>query len=190
MNTPAHAILSLLVLSREDRPENNVPILVGALLPDAPIVAFYAYQKLWQGQPEEWIWSQGYFEPAWQAFFDLPNSLPLILLGLGIAAAFRSPWLVMLPASMALHVAGDLPLHHDDGHRHFFPLSDWRFESPVSYWDPSHYGQFFAPLESVLVIVGGLILFRRYESRPAKGLIGAIIALYGLQWIYAVVVWL
>ena len=54
---------------------------------------------------------------------------------------------------MALHVPEDLFLHHDDGHRHFYPLSQWRYSSPVSYWDPNHYGKIVAPLEALAVVL-------------------------------------
>ncbi len=190
MNTPAHVVASLLILGDRDRPETGLPLVVGALLPDAPIVAFYAYQKLWRGMPEAWIWSEGYYLPQWQAFFDVFNSLPLILAGLLAARAAGSVLLAAGFASMGVHVLGDLPLHHDDAHRHLFPFSDWRFESPVSYWDPAHHGGIVAAFEALLVIAGGLFLFRRYRTLGARLLIAATIALYVVYWGYVVTVWL
>ena len=55
---------------------------------------------------------------------------PLIILGVLLAYYYGINWLIALFASMALHCFKDLPLHNDDAHRHFFPLSDWRFKQP------------------------------------------------------------
>ena len=41
--------------------------------------------------------------------------------------------------------------HRDDSHRHPYPLSDWRFISPLSYWDPVHHGQWLGLAEASLV---------------------------------------
>ena len=41
MNTPAHVVLNLLVLSPRDRPRLFTPVTLGAVLPDAPMFAFY-----------------------------------------------------------------------------------------------------------------------------------------------------
>lgn len=190
MNTPAHAIVSLLILGNKQHPETSPALVIGALLPDAPIVVFYAFQKLWRGMDEQWIWSEGYYLPAWQAFFDVPNSLPLILIGLLAARAFGSIWLTAFFASMVVHVLGDLPLHHDDGHRHLFPFSDWRFDSPVSYWDPAHHGQIVAPIEALLVIAGGLLLMRRYQAKGLRLMIVGTASLYVAYWAYVVAVWM
>lgn len=190
MNTPAHAVASLLILGDEERPETGLPLVIGALLPDLPIVVFYAYQKLWRGMPEDWIWSQGYRLSSWQAFFDVFNSLPLILIGLLAARALGSIRLTAFFASMGIHVLGDLPLHHDDAHRHLFPVSDWRFESPVSYWDPAHYGLFVAPFEALLVFAGGLFLIRRHSARRMRLSIAGLIGFYAVYWGYVVIVWL
>ena len=65
---------------------------------------------------------------------------------------------------MTLHAVCDLLLHHDDAHLHFFLLSDWRFRSPVSYWDPNHFGEIVASLEGLVVMVGCIILFRSASS--------------------------
>ena len=66
-----------------------------------------------------------------RVFFDCFNSLPFIGMGFLVALRVKSRAGQLVCLSMLLHVFGDLPLHHDDGHRHFFPFSDWRFESPV-----------------------------------------------------------
>lgn len=191
MNTPAHATLNLLLLGRKNRPETAVPIVLGAVLPDVPMMVFYAYEKLIQNTPEQVIWSERYHQPGWQALFDVFNSLPLIMLGMLLAyklGASRWTWFF---ASMALHVFGDLPLHHGpDAHRHFFPLSCWRFYSPVSYWHPDHYGGIVSAIEAALVFIGSVFLMRRYESRRLRVLVASIAVFYALYWGYVIVVWM
>ena len=90
MNTPAHAVLNLLVLGRRERPELLSPIALGALTPDLPMVWFYFREKVLCGTPEVVIWSESYFAPGWQRLFDLFNSLPLIALGAAVAWALKA----------------------------------------------------------------------------------------------------
>src|SRR5918996_1226720 len=93
MNTPAHAMLNLALLGRRDRPERALPILLGSVLPDVPIFLFYVWVRLVQGMPDARIWTEIYFQPGWQALFDLFHSLPLILIGLAVAGRTGSrPW--------------------------------------------------------------------------------------------------
>ncbi len=188
MNTPAHAVASLLLLGRRSRPELTGPITLGAVLPDAPMFAFYLFEKL-AGTPERVIWGASYHEPSWQAFFDVFNSLPLAALGLLVAWRRGSPRALALFASVAVHCLLDLPLHREDGHRHFFPLSDWRFVSPVSYWDPDHHGRVFAVLEMLGTVVGCAVLARRFGTPLARALLGGIVALYAAYVGYALLVW-
>ncbi len=174
MNTPAHLVLNALVLGHGPRQTHWRPILLGALLPDLPMFGFYLYQRVIAGADERLIWSSLYFEPAWQAFFDVFNSLPLIALGMLAAWRLRStPWLLFF-ASMLLHCLLDLPLHREDAHGHFFPLSSWRFMSPVSYWDPKHHGLLFAGVEVLLTTAGAFVLWRR--SPRAWRVIGVVSA--------------
>ena len=72
-------------------------------------------------------------------FFDVFNSVPFMVVGLSISYYRKSKLALLFFSSMLLHVLGDIFLHHDDAHGHFFPLSNWRFMSPVSYWDPNHH---------------------------------------------------
>jgi hypothetical protein len=164
VNTPAHIVLNAFAVGRGRFAPHAWPIALGALLPDAPMFAFYAYQRGWLATPERVIWSQTYFAPDWQQLFDAFNSLPLIALAALIAwRARRDAWLACL-ASMALHSAADLLLHHEDAHGHLWPLSAWRFRSPVSYWDPAHHGDAFMAFELAALVVASVALWRRGGS--------------------------
>ena len=80
-------------------------------------------------------------------------------------------------------------IHHDDAHAHFRPISDWRFESPISYWDSEHYGNVFGALEMLFVLGGsGLLVFR--SGIRAWRIVGALTLLSCALFIgYAVMVW-
>ena len=188
MNTPAHAILNLVLLGRRERRHRVGPILAGAVLPDLPIFGFYLWQRLAMGLPEAQIWREVYFRESWQNLFDLFNSVPLVGTGLLVALASRSPRATFFFSSMLLHFAFDFPFHHDDAHRHFYPLSHFRFESPLSYWDPHHYGHWVALTELGAVLLGSLFLWRRFESRWARTLLAFLSFLYvgGYALVYGV----
>lgn len=189
MNTPAHIVINLLCLGREDHQTIITPVVVGAILPDAPMFVFYFVEKLIKQTPESVIWREAYYDRGWQNFIDLFNSLPLILLALGFSIYGGSKIGMLLCCSMVLHIVGDLPLHHDDAHRHFFPFSDWRFISPISYWDPRHYGLLVTKIEILSVVASSIFLAVGYESWWSKGLLGVVAMGYGAYFIYALLVW-
>ncbi len=189
MNTPAHAVLNLLVLGGGRRHILWLPIFLGSLLPDVPTLLFYFWQRVILREPESYIWSHLYFQPNWQTFFDIFNSFPLVVAGLVVAYWMRSPWLQVFFLSIGLHCMTDFLLHHDDAHRHFLPLSYWRLLSPVSYWDPRYYGQYVSWAEMALVLVGLVALFRRYKSRAARALAGVTLVTYLCYLVYALTVW-
>ncbi len=159
------------------------------MLPDLPMMIFYFVEKVIRGTAEAAIWGQVYHRDSWQAFFDVFNSLPLIGIGWLVSLWARTRLGALVFASMALHVAFDFPVHREDAHRHFFPLSDWRFTSPVSYWDPNHYGDIFAPVEALAVVVGCVVLFRGYEARAGKAVVGLIGGSYLAYLGYVLLVW-
>ncbi|MFT6158803.1 MAG: hypothetical protein ACJATT_001533 [Myxococcota bacterium] len=189
MNTQTHAIFNLAVLGTARRPELILPILVGGVLPDICMFGFYAVQKI-LGTPEATIWGLSYFQPRWQAFFNAFNSFPLITALLLVAVVANWPRVTALLASMELHCLGDIFLHHDDGHGHFWPLSSWHFESPVSYWDPEHYGLFWIPIELVLYAGCLAVLWRRHPSRRARVGVGLAAAIPPMFITFVLTVWL
>lgn len=181
MNTPAHALIAVASLAGGKRRPLARYALVGAVLPDLPMFGFYLWQRGVVGLPEAQIWGEAYFRANWQLLFDCFNSLPAAVLGLALASCanprVRSA-AQMFFGAVILHIALDFPLHHDDAHRHFLPLSRWRFESPVSYWDPAHAGALGAAIEVACVLGSLAILWRRFEGRFVRA---TLIGLSGLS---------
>ncbi len=179
MNTPAHIAASLLTWRNQPGPWTAAAVTFGAVLPDATMFVFYGYQKA-IGSTEADIWNTLYFQDHWQLTFDLFNSVP-IFLAIAVVAYFLKWRLVMLVAASALlHCLCDLPLHNDDAHRHFLPFTDWRFASPVSYWDPNHYGLIFMWIELLFAIGACIYVVRTSRQPPMRYVAWFILGTYNL----------
>ena len=188
MNTPSHLIFNLAILGRKESHKYQQAILLGVFLPDAPVILFYCYQKFIHPIPEQQIWTHHYYFEPWQNAFDGVNSLPFIAVAWSIAWKMHSRIGQLFFLSMLLHIFGVFPLHHNDGHRHFFPFSDWRFASPVSYWDPMHFGHIMSALEILAVFIAGSIIFRHSSLLTTK-VVGFIGVAYAMYFFYAVWIW-
>jgi hypothetical protein len=176
LNTPSHVLVNCAVL--RDRAAGSLWLVVGgAALPDAPIFAFYLYEKL-LGVSERQIWGTDYFVSGFQPVIDALHSFPLIAAALGVSFLLRSHGLRAFSASLLLHAAIDFLVHHEDAHRQLFPFSDYRFLSPVSYWDPRHYGAWGAGLELLCATAALTALVRGHRGPRARA---AWIALWALD---------
>jgi membrane-bound metal-dependent hydrolase YbcI (DUF457 family) len=189
MNTPAHAIVNLLLFSKQRRERHTLAIVAGALIPDAPMLVFYLQARL-GGLSEHAIWRQAYFDPGWQAVFDTFHSFPLLALAWFAAWRARMNSLAVFFASMFLHSCFDFPFHHNDTHRHFFPFSDWRFHSPVSYWNPAYHGRVMSMIELFVVVAGGAWLLRTAEGRKLRLCVSCILLLYLAYRGFASLMWM
>jgi len=58
-----------------------------------------------------------------------------------------------------------LPVHAEDAYRHFWPLTDWRFFSPLSYWDVNHHARWVGTVEVILAIGCIAWLWRKHPAR-------------------------
>jgi hypothetical protein len=168
MNTQSHAIINVALLGRKEKPHLHRYALIGAVLPDFPMFIFWGVETFLFKHSQEQIWGERYFLPQWQNVFDTFNAIPFILIGLGIGYWLKSDLVILCCMSMLLHIVGDFFLHHDDGHRHFFPLLQFTFHSPVSYWDPRHYGGIVSIVEILVTIGASVYLFPRLQSRVMR----------------------
>ena len=183
MNTPSHYIINLAFLSQTIAPKQNVAITLGAILPDVPIFLFYFIAKYIYKLPPAKIWSEAYYEPVNQNIVALFHSIPLALIGLVICFYFDWQFGSVLFVSMIAHSLLDLPVHHDDAHRHFFPLSNYRFISPFSYWDINHFAKYVAGVELSLVLVASPFVMSCLKFPLTKGLIIIIDLFYVFSYV-------
>ena len=182
----------------------HIAVIVGALLPDLSLFVMFGYAKL-TGVPNAIIWSEMYYADFWQWLGAISNSIP-VYLALSILSTLNLRSTVSsqtqkdaVPTSLGLdkknvltytvlaislaalaHCLTDLPLHHDDGHPHFWPISNWIYSSPVSYWDVRHHAAFWVPIECLVGLFLVVVLWRRNPKRWIKGLLALAAASYAL----------
>lgn len=67
--------------------------------------------------------------------------------------------------SMMIHAIIDFPVHAEDSHAEFRPFTSWTFNSPISYWDPKHYGNITGPIFSLsdLLITFWVYRYKRID---------------------------
>lgn len=185
MNTPAHLVVGLAAFGKPDRPRVTGAALAGSILPDLSLYLMAGWALLVAGIPPRVVFGELYYSDRWQAVFAVDNSLVLWGAGLAAALALRSAPGIALAGAGTLHLALDFLLHHDDARRHFWPLSDWVFASPVSYWDRAHYGNIVGPAEMLLVLGLCLYLLTRFRSLAMRALIVGLAVLElapGIVW--------
>ena len=186
MNTPAHLLLGAAVMARGGERKLIWAAMAGALLPDLSLYLMAGVSLTLLNIPAQRVFNELYFSDAWQTVFAIDNSFVLWGLLLALALWRRSDWGIALTGAALLHLALDFPLHHDDGRPHFWPLTSWVFESPVSYWDRSHGAGWIAPIEAALASSAAIWLWIR---RPGW-IVSAIILVLLIAEIRTVRTWL
>ncbi|WP_299611727.1 cobalamin biosynthesis protein CobQ [uncultured Tateyamaria sp.] len=181
MNTPAHLLLGAAVFGRPAESRIVAAAFAGALMPDLSLYVMAGISLFLLGIPPQVVFNDLYFSDSWQTVFAIDNSFVVWGLLCAVAVWSRAPWAIALTGAALLHLCLDFPLHHDDGRPHFWPLSWWVFESPVSYWDRGHGAAWIAPVEAFLATVAAIVLWRRRVPVWAIGL--TIVLVLGEFWI-------
>ena len=65
----------------------------------------------------------------------------------------------------ATHVATDALTHGSDARPLLWPISDWRFESPISYRERDHHALPVTIAEHALILASVLELFAKYKNQ-------------------------
>ncbi len=161
------------------RPVAIKSFLLGSVLPDLPLILLtiggIVYGRLSaMGDRDLFrtMFDVWYFQnPFWIAFTSLWHA-PLMILAQGLLgfALLRRGHRLGLPLiwfalGAGMHSIADILTHVDDGPVVFFPFNwTYRFASPVSYWDPRHYGREFSTFEHVLDLA--IIVFLLWQYAP------------------------
>ncbi len=174
MNTPAHLIFGMAVFARAGRPKVTAAALTGALIPDLSLYLMAIWHLQILGTSPDVVFGRLYFSDAWQSIFRVDNSMILWGIALTVGMMFRLPVTIALCGAAMLHLIGDFLLHHDDGRAHFWPISNWIFQSPVSYWDPRHFGTIVGAAEVGASILCCAVLWLRFKGVGMRILIGLL----------------
>lgn len=150
MNTPAHLLIGWAAFGRKHSERLAIAALIGALMPDLSLYVMAGTSLFLLEIPPSVVFGELYFSGAWQTVFAIDNSFIVWGVLFALAVAFKRDWGIALCGAALLHLALDFPLHHDDGRAHFWPVSNWIFESPVSYWDHRHHAAIVGPMELAL----------------------------------------
>ncbi|MEM6940197.1 MAG: cobalamin biosynthesis protein CobQ [Pseudomonadota bacterium] len=187
MNTPAHLLLGAAAFSGRHADRRLIWAgMIGGLLPDVSLYVLAGVSLLVLRIPPQVVFDELYFSDLWQSIFAIDNSFFVWGLLCALSLWRRIDWAVALTAAALLHLALDFPLHHDDGRPHFWPLSAWVFESPVSYWDRGHYAMYVAPVETLLSAACALWL---WAQRPGW-LLSLVIGILVLAQLRVATVWM
>lgn len=176
MNTPAHLILGAAAMGRPGLRGTLAAGILGGLAPDLSLYVMASVSLIVLQIPPQVVFDELYFSDAWQTVFAIDNSV-FLWAGLLALGAWRR-WILLIAFAGAglLHVALDFPLHHDDGRPHFWPLSDWVFESPVSYWDMAQGAGIIAPLEGLIAVIAAALVWLRFPSWQTRAGMLALLA--------------
>lgn len=168
MNTPAHIMMGVALCARRDVRYSGPAAAFGSLLPDLSLYLLAGVSLFVLNIPAQVVFGELYFSPTWQAIFAVDNSF--IFWGAALIGALlkNRPLVVAFASAGLLHLVFDFPLHHDDARRHFWPISDWRFESPFSYWDSAHHAGMVAPVGLLIVLISAIVILRRWQSWPVR----------------------
>lgn len=199
MQTQSHMLINL-ALGKQLEKRGIRPmywaLAIGSLIPDIPLtlltVNHWFQQRVTLGNvsPEQ-LFGEAYdalyfTDPLWITGHSLFHAPLLIALWLAIGWFFGyqqgqtwGKWFFWFAVGNAGHSFVDILTHANDGPLLLYPLN-WRlrFSSPVSYWDPNHYGNIFAPLELALnIVLIGYFVFtgiiqphRRKHNEPTSAI--------------------
>lgn len=177
MNTPAHLIFGLTAFGNPKARAITAAALAGAIIPDLSLYLLAGWHLFVLNTDPNVVFDQLYFSEGWQAVFRVDNSFIIWGVALGLALMAKRPAIAVLCTAALLHLALDFPVHNDDARAHFWPLTNWKFISPVSYWDGRYYGHIVGRIEAAAVVICGIVLWRRFASWIIRGLVLALVGM-------------
>jgi len=138
-----------------------------------------------RNEPQKRIWDEIYFNPPMQLTASIFNSVPLygVLVAIGFWQRGTLWGKIILFFSLAaiLHIACDFPVHAHDAYAHFWPFTDWKFHSPLSYWETHLHAKWVGLVESIFGLTSIVILWKRFPKLWVKVLLVVLAALYAVM---------
>lgn len=164
----------------------GIASVAGAALPDVPSIAGTAYRlgpsflregwsAVGSGKVLDAIYVSGPFGVTGVALHSAVPPLALLLLYVIIRLGRRDHRRILLWFLIGWlgHAVADFLTHADNMRPLFWPLSGWTWASPVSYYDPLHYGrEFFLISHALIPLIMASLIVRRALNRGRKSSTG------------------
>lgn len=155
---------------------------VGAAFPDLPSFAGTAYYvgtayltEGWASMDSQEVLDAIYFTgPFGETGSALHSAVPPVALLLiywiaRLRRIDRRRILLWFLLGWVGHALADFLTHAGDTRPLFWPLTDWQWSSPVSYYNPSYYGrEFFFISHALVLLTMAALLFRRLRRRRKR----------------------
>ncbi len=188
MNTlPTHLVINAAIEKKYGEKSGIVKsaFLWGSVAPDIPLgllsLGYVIYNRYISAQPVSGMMNSAfdnlYFNnPFWIASHNFLHSPTALLIYAILLWRYkdqpntRGHWWLWFVFGNMVHSVIDILTHFNDGPVLFFPF-DWhtRFQSPISYWDRSHYAsQFFWVELGINVVLLGYLFLPKLIQRFAK----------------------
>lgn len=177
MNTPAHLIFGAAGFSRPDRRGSFAAAIAGSLAPDLSLYLMAGWSLFVMDIPPRTVFGEYYYSDAWQSIFAVDNSFILWGAVVLLALWLKRPLLFAFAGAGFLHLLFDFPLHTHDARQHFWPVSDWVFYSPFSYWDSAAHADIIGTASIGLCVALAVVVIRRFESWVVRGFTALLLAL-------------
>ncbi|MEY1556449.1 cobalamin biosynthesis protein CobQ [Yoonia sp. R2331] len=177
MMSQTHLIFGMAAFGKPENSRITLAALAGSFIPDASLYLLAGAHLFVLNTPPQVVFGQLYYSESWQAIFRIDNSIVLWAITLMLGIMFRAKVVIALCGAALLHLFLDFPLHNDDARAHFWPITDWKFISLVSYWDSRYYGHIVGPVEVAASLVACVWLFVRFRKRWERGVIAVLTAL-------------
>ena len=158
MNTPAHLLIGAALFSGRDNTKLLTGALLSGMLPDLSLYLMAGISIFVLNISPDVVFNEYYFSSSWQFVFSIDNSIVIWGILLAVSLKYRNAFFIALTSAALLHLVFDFALHHDDARIHFWPLSNWKFESPISYWDSNHHAFYVAPVEGIISTIATIYL--------------------------------
>jgi hypothetical protein len=188
MNSQTHIIMGAVLFGRK-LPKRAWIAALGGAMPDLPMLAIVTALKIF-AVPSPIIFGVLYWQEWWQITNAIAHNFwvwgALFLLAIlwrerkaaTLASIDRASLMAVFAASAFIHVAIDFLCHREDAHMSLWPLTRWKFISPVSYYDPQYYGHYFGLFEATLGVVMAIVLFKRFPNTWLRLALGLAMVLY------------
>lgn len=177
--SPTHTLLALALFTKKDKPLRNWSVFIGSIIPDSFIYVAWVILTFIMQVEQQTIWRDIYFDNPMQLIASIFNSVPLYLCLLLVGFLNRQKLWGMVILFFALaalsHIGLDFPVHNHDAYAHFWPVSEWRFYSPVSYYEEHLHGNFVGAIDAAIAIISCLVLWRRFDKFWVRGLLAFMI---------------